>query len=331
MQTPATTPVPANPNGFLTIAPIDSNLLNLGSNAIQPQCGDYPAITCNNGFVTEIGPTGNQFLYFTYIGGNGQTGVLGMALDTSAGCSEAGEAPLGSPCIYATGYTSSSDAGSSDGSTLGAASYDAFVAQMPSLIEPVCIPTATEVGLKVTVTLTCTQDFMGGQGAVNWGDGTSLTTISLNGTNTASTPVSHTYEASESVTSSVSMTDSAGNQTSFGTPFPVTQLAPVTWLSRRHRATRSWMDPRSCSQPTVSECGRRKRKQPKQCMGNLEYGWRRDCRTLRESPGRPHRAGYSGQVTDCGVYTPPPVQSPTITTSRGLMSATAPLSRIALT
>jgi hypothetical protein len=317
MQTPATTPVPANPNGFLTIAPIDSNLLNLGSNAIQPQCGDYPDVTCNNGFVTEIGPTGNQFLYFTYIGGNGQTGVLGMALDTSAGCSEAGEAPLGAPCIYATGYTSSSDAGSSDGSTLGSASYDAFVAQIPSLIEPVCSPTLTEVGLKVTVTLTCTQDFTGGQGAVNWGDGTALTTISLQGTDTTSTPVSHTYEAAATVTSSVSMTDSAGNQTSYATPFPVTQLAPVTVTISAPSGTsvadgstlalsayvqnvdgvngsnqsNAWVTWNTAGAGTVAPCANR--------------------------PAALTTPADSGQVTDCGVYTPPEVQSPTQTTVAG--------------
>jgi len=239
MQTPATTPVPANPNGFLTIAPIDSNLLNLGSNAYQPQCGDYPSVACNNGFLTEISPTGNQFLYFTYLGGNGATGVLGIALDASAGCPlSSGELPMQAPCVYATGYTSTNDSGySSDGSTLGTASYDAFVAQMPSLVEPVCGPTLTQVGLKVTLTLTCTQNFLSGQGAVNWGDGAALATISLPGLNSSSAPVSHTYSSVPSATTSVSMTDSAGVGTSFATPFRLRRL-PRSPSQYRRQVTR---------------------------------------------------------------------------------------------
>ena len=316
ITTPATEPTPQNPNGFLTISPIDSNLLNLGSNAIQPQCGDYPAITCNNGFVTEISPTGNQFLYFTYLGGNGNTEVLGIALDASAGCSLAtGEVPLGAPCIYATGYTSTNDSGySSDGSTIGAASYDAFVAQIPSLIEPVCSPTATEVGLKVTVTLTCTQDFTGGQGAVNWGDGTTLATISLQGTGTTSDPVTHTYSSAATENSSVSMTDSAGNQTSYATPFPVTQVAPVAVTISAPSGTLVADGSTlalSASVQNVDGVNGSNQSNAWVTWNTAGLGTVAPCASRPAALTTPATAG---QVTDCGVYTPPVVQAPTQTT-----------------
>ena len=219
--------------GLGTIGTIDSNLMNIGlvtgssaSNTIQPQCGN--ADICNNAFVTEISPAGDQFLYFTYLGGSGADAAFGIALDKSTNCSQSSAfftSPLGPPCIYATGSTTSSDFPVSDSSALQG-SPNAFVAMVPSIVVPVCSTTLTQVGLKGTAGIKCIQNFTGGQGTVNWGD-QSLSQISLS-SSSAQTSATHLYAKPITVAPSVSMTDSAGTSTTYSTPFPPTQFGPIT-------------------------------------------------------------------------------------------------------
>ena len=77
---------PLSPFHLKAIGSIDSNVLNLGPNSIQPQCGDTQG--CADGFITAINPTGNQFLYFTYLGGKGVDYATAVALNSSANCSQ---------------------------------------------------------------------------------------------------------------------------------------------------------------------------------------------------------------------------------------------------
>ncbi len=214
-----------SPTNLPTIVPIDPNLLNLQNNSIQPQCGNTSS--CANAFVTEISSMGNQFLYFTYLGGSGVDAGNAIALDSSANCSQPSNfftPPLGSPCAYVTGDTTSSDFPVSDTSAL-TGTQNAFVAQVPSIVVPVCNKSLNQVGLQATVGLTCTQDFVGGQGNINWGDKTAYSAISLNGLNT-NTTATHTYAGTTAVPS-VSMTNTAGTDTTYATPFPVTQFMPI--------------------------------------------------------------------------------------------------------
>jgi len=217
---------PLNPFGLSTIGSIDSNLLNLGPNSIQPQCGDSEG--CADAFVAAISTAGDQFLYFTYLGGNGLDDAYGIALDNSTGCSQGVSlsTSFASPCAYVTGRTASSDFPVSD-QTSFAGVFDAFVAQVPSLSLPVCNKSLKQVGLTETVTVTCTQNFSGGQGNINWGDNTEFSTISLTLLNTPTSPPPHTYSQSGTYTLSASMTNTAGTGTAYATPFPVMQLGPV--------------------------------------------------------------------------------------------------------
>jgi hypothetical protein len=228
----AATQDPLNPFGLKTIGSIDSNVLNLGPNSIQPQCGDTDA-TCADAFITAINSTGNQFLYFTYLGGNGIDYANAVALNSSANCSQTVPLPSEAipPCAYVTGSTASEDFPISDDTSLQGSS-DAFGAWAPSLTLPVCTRTLTQVGLTLTAGVSCTANFVAGQGNINWGDGTTFSTVSLNAPGSVS--ATHNYSAAYSpstgpisVVPSASMTNTAGTGTTYGTPFPVIQLAPI--------------------------------------------------------------------------------------------------------
>ncbi len=224
IATPATTSFPS------TIGSIDPNLLSLSTNSIEPQCGDYNPpgddTTCASGFVTAINPSGNQFLYFTYIGGDGKTGASAIALDSSSGCSLVSSDAFGSPCAYVTGSTTSSDMPSTDPTSFPtsglspAEAQAAFVAQIPSIVEPVCPKSLTEIGLVVTVSLECTSNFNSGAGSVNWGDGKAFSSITLTGLNNPSTLATHNYGVDPTVAPSASMTNSGGNGTTGASVFP---------------------------------------------------------------------------------------------------------------
>lgn len=219
--------------GLNTIGPIDPNILHLDTNSIQSQCGNTSA--CANAFVTEINASGNQFIYFTYLGGSGADMGTAIALDTSTtNCSDIANTPMGPPCAYVTGYTTSGDFPASNSSQL-AGVQNAFVAEVPSISEPACNPTFTQTGLTARISISC-NNFSGGSGTVNLlnnATNNNVTATCQSGSN--SIPLSQgqtatttcTYSGPITVTPSVSMTDSAGNGTTFATPFPVTQLGPI--------------------------------------------------------------------------------------------------------
>ncbi len=220
-------------SGLNTIGSIDPNVLNLATNSIQPQCGDTTG--CGDAFVTAINATGNQFLYFTYLGGNGLDEAYGIALNSLPNCSQPFPipSPFTTPCVYVTGSTASADFPVSDGTTFAGGLSDAFGALVPSLILPVCTQSLRETGLTLTAGISCTANFVAGQGNINWGDGSTYSTVSLNGPGSVSS--THDYSGSYSpstgpvsVVPSASMTNTAGTGTSYGTPFPVIQVAPIT-------------------------------------------------------------------------------------------------------
>jgi hypothetical protein len=219
------------PQGQNTIGAIDANLLNLATNSIQPQCSTSEG--CQNAFILSLSKLGNQIFYFTYLGGSASEKGLAIALDGSSSCS-ALTSPEGSPCVYVTGLTTSGDFPATD-DTILQGEQAAFVAQVPSIISPTCTPTESYVGFTVTVGISCSNNFVAGQGNVNWGDGSTWPTVSLNGPNTPGTCVpscSRTFSPGESgtvsVTPTVSMTNTADTDTTFATPFPVVQLGPLT-------------------------------------------------------------------------------------------------------
>ena len=171
----------------------------------------------------------------------------------------------------------------------------------------------TQVGLKVTLTLTCTQSFTGGQGAVNWGDGAALTTISLQGTGTDSAPVSHTFSSAPSATTSVSMTDSAGNGTSYATPFPVTQVAPVAVTIST--PSNSVVDGSNLAlSASVQNADGVNGSNQSNAWVTWNTGGQGTVAPCASRPPALTTLATAGQVTDCGVYTPPVVQSPTVVT-----------------
>ncbi len=247
-----------------TIGSIDPNIINLTANSIQPQCGN--TATCSNGFVTEINPSGNQFVYFTYLGGSGSDSATAIALDDSASCADLiqtlttlgsysqSNLPFSTPCVDVTGYTTSPDFPVSppnplsgitsstgnnplpvinNGATTSPAPSDAFLAQIPSLATPVCAPTLTQTGLTATVSIECTAKFSGGSGTVNFlnnaANGITCagnTSIGLNGEGQTGS-TSCTYSAPTTVTPSVNMQNSVGNGLIYATPFPTSQYGPI--------------------------------------------------------------------------------------------------------
>jgi hypothetical protein len=248
-----------------TIGSIDPNIINLTANSIQPQCGN--TATCSNGFVTEINPSGNQFVYFTYLGGSGSDSATAIALDDSASCADLiqtlttlgsysqSNLPFSTPCVDVTGYTTSADFPVSppnplsgitsstgnnplpvinNGATTSPAPSDAFLAQIPSLATPVCAPTLTQTGLTATVSIECTAKFSGGSGTVNFLNNAPSgvtcagnTSIGLNGEGQTGS-TSCTYSAPTTVTPSVNMQNSVGNGLIYATPFPTSQYGPIT-------------------------------------------------------------------------------------------------------
>ncbi|MGA9462448.1 MAG: SBBP repeat-containing protein [Terracidiphilus sp.] len=219
------------PEGQFTIGSIDANLLNLGTNSIQNQCASVNE--CENAFILSIPELGNQILYFTYLGGSATDLGAAIAINPSTTCA-ALASPESAPCVYVAGSTTSGDFPRTDTSSLQG-SEAGFIAEIPSIISPTCTPTESYAGFTVTIGVSCSTNFVAGVGNVNWGDGSTWTSVTLNGPNTPGTcnpSCSHTFSAGESgtasVTPTVSMTNTADTDTTYATPFPVVQLGPLT-------------------------------------------------------------------------------------------------------
>ena len=76
------------------------------------------------------------------------------------------------------------------------------------LILPVCTCTLIQTGLTLTAGISCTANFVAGQGNINWGDGSTYSTVSLNGPGSVS--ATHDYGAAYSPsTGTVSVVPSA--------------------------------------------------------------------------------------------------------------------------
>ncbi len=96
------------------------------ANALQPSlgggtCGSttnpYP---CYDAFITELGPSGSNLVYSTYLGGQGDDYGMGIAVDSSGSA-------------YVTGFTSGSNFPITSGAyepSFGGGPYDAFVAKI---------------------------------------------------------------------------------------------------------------------------------------------------------------------------------------------------------
>jgi Beta-propeller repeat len=216
-----------------SIGTIDPNILNLSTNSIQPQCGDSSS-ACSSGdaFVASISTNGDAFLYFTYIGGDNADFGNAIVLDSSSNCSQstALQAPFTSPCAYVVGDTQSDNLLTTDSSSPTSPAAG-FLAEVPSLAIPVCSENFSVAGLLGQVVVKCISNFQGGAGAVNWGDSTPTTQISIQNAsqNPQSAPVTHQYAQAGNFNASASMTNSvSATPTTFGTLFPISVQGPIS-------------------------------------------------------------------------------------------------------
>ena len=128
---------------------------------------DVPTAATHDAFVTKLNPTGTALVYSTYLGGTGDDGGNGIAVDT------AGNA-------YVTGITDSTDFPTTAGAfqtTYGGGDYDAFVAKFAFEVQTTTALTTSAspstYGQSVTFTATIS-DTAGGvpTGSVEFYDGT---------------------------------------------------------------------------------------------------------------------------------------------------------------
>jgi len=85
---------------------------------------------CGDAFVTELNSTGTALLYSTYLGGSGEDGGVGIALDTSGKVYISGGTDSGDFPVSNAAYQASFDSNTSGCSAAGLACGNAFVAKL---------------------------------------------------------------------------------------------------------------------------------------------------------------------------------------------------------